>query len=362
MRSVFSLLKIAVFAGVVAAPLTALAINGPALPYGQKPPPEFPTFRSVVQGKSGALDKFGEAVLDRSPITEAAIKIRNFSVYTANLTDTDRIIFGRNGWLFYKEELSCLDPKQLSTALDQVDAMIEAAKEGGIELIVSVSPDKGSIYPEKMHPLARPYWACKLRDNRIWRDALARHPNIVDHAVPILAEKEREPRAKLFFETDTHWTTLGASWALRQLIGVASHQKDIRLPNPRLTGEMAAKPTDMANQMLLLPGRESYDKIDMTTEAGLAQLAGVQKRKTVMIHDSFYQVLAESVAPNFPGASDFHLESDAEKYPTAIADAERVIVNSVERAFVSRVLNGTMSPNSPLAHAIQNRRNNKKQD
>jgi hypothetical protein len=362
MRSVFPLLKIAVFAAVVAAPLAALAIGGPVLPYGQKPLPEFPTLRAVVQGKSGALDKFGEAVLDRSAMTEAAIRIRNFAAYTANLTDTDRIIFGRDGWLFYKEELSCLDRKQLSTALDQVDAMIETAKAGGIELIVSVSPDKGSIYPEKMHPLARPYWACKLQDNHIWRDSLAQHPNILDHAVPILAEKEREPRAKLFFETDTHWTTLGASWALRQLIGAASHQKDIRLPNPRLTGETSARPTDMANQMLLLPGQESYDKIDMTTEAGLAQLAGVPKRKTVIIHDSFYHMLGESFVSNFPGAADFHLESDVDKYPTAIAGAERVIVNSVERAFVSRVLNGSMGSNSPLVRAIQDRRNSRKQD
>ena len=362
MRSIFSLLKIAVFAAVVAAPLTALAIGGPVLPYGQKPLPEFPTFRAIVQGKSGALDKFGEAVLDRSSVMEAAIKVRNFAAYTANVTDTDRIIFGRDGWLFYKEELSCLDRKRLSTALDQVEAMIEAAKAGGIELIVSVSPDKGSIYPEKMHPLAKPYWACKLQDNRIWREALAQHPNILDHAAPILADKEREPRAKLYFETDTHWTTLGASWAFRQLIGAASHHKDIQLPDPRLTGETAARPTDMANQMLLLPGQESYDKIDMATEAGLAQLAGVPKRKTVIIHDSFYHVLGESFVPNFPGVTAFHLESDIDKYPAAIAGAERVIVNSIERAFVSRVLDGSMSPNSPLGRAIQDRRNSRKQD
>ena len=139
----------------------------------------------------------------------------------------------------------------------------------GIELIVSVSPDKGSIYPEELDPLAKPYWACKPENNRLWRTLLAQHPRIIDHAIPILAEKQHDPHAKLYFTTDTHWTAFGSAFALRQLIGAASHHDYSKLPPPVRTGVMLARPTDMANTMLLLPGMEDFDKVDSSIEVRL---------------------------------------------------------------------------------------------
>ena len=118
MRSVFSFLKIAAFAAVAVAPLTALAVNGAILPYGQKPFAGFPDLVDVIGGEPGDFDKFGEALLDRSPVTETAIRLKNFVAYHgANFIDTDSVIFGRGRWLFYKEELACVSQDKLSAAL-----------------------------------------------------------------------------------------------------------------------------------------------------------------------------------------------------------------------------------------------------
>ena len=348
-----SLLKIAAFVAVIIAPLIALAVNGPIAPYGQKPFAEFPTLVAVRNGQKGSLDKFGEALLDRSPVTEAAIRLKNFAAYYgANFIDTDFVIFGRGRWLFYKEELVCVDREKLAAALNQIDDMIDTAKAAGIELIVSISPDKASIYPEKLDPLAKPYWACKLENNRLWRTLLAQHPRIIDHAIPILAEKQRDPQRKLYFVTDTHWTPFGSAWALQQLIGAAGHSDYSKLPPPVRAGVMLARPTDMGNTMLLLPGTEDFDKVDSSVENKLSVLAGVPERRTVILHDSFYNVIMEWLPPNFPGAAIFHLEGDIAKYPAALTSADRIIVNSVERAFLGRINGGALSWTSPLGLAI----------
>jgi hypothetical protein len=351
----FSIAKIAAFVAIAVAPLAALAIFGAASPYGQKPLAAFPTLASVATGKTGSLDNFGRAVLDRSPATELAILIKNLAGYRAtNYVDTNTIVSGLDGWLFFKEEFACLDAKQLAAGLQQIDSMIQVAKASGLELIVGISPDKGSIYPEKLHPLAHRYWSCKLQNSHLWRSLLAQHPDILDHAVPILAEKERDPKAKLYFYTDTHWTPYGAAWAFRQLIDAASgHRGGIALPDPHRTGEMLERPTDMANQMLLLPGAEAYDKIDMSVEGDLARVANAPMRKTIVLHDSFYYVLRDSLAMNFPGIRFYHLESEIAQYSPVLEDADRIVVNSVERAFLGRTAaGGTLSWQSPLGRAI----------
>jgi hypothetical protein len=360
MRRGWAFLKIAAFVMVATAPVIGLVFGGAVSPYGQKPHARFPDVLRVIEGKRGAFDQVGKAVLDRSPVTEAAIRLKGLIGYGGfDYIDTDRIISGRDGWLFYKEEFSggrCLQAEELSAALDQVGAMIETAGAAGLDLVVGISPDKGSIYPEYLNPLARRYWACKIENSQLWRRLLAKEfGHVLDHAVPLLREKIREPRARLYFKTDTHWTPFGAALALRQVIGAVGQRQSLVLPPPLPTGRTLARPTDMANEMLLLPGAEDYDEIDSTIENRLSQTADIPRRQTVVLHDSFYYVLRPSLSANFPGARFFHLEQDATEYRPLLASAERIIVNSAERGFLSRVSGGTLSWSGPLGQAILDR-------
>jgi hypothetical protein len=350
MSRAVSIVKIAAFLAVMLAPLVTLGLGGAVAPYGQKPLAQFPSIKDALLGVGQSLDRFGKALIDRSAATKQAIILKNLAAYyLGNFVDTETIIFGRDGWLFFKDEFICVNPEQLSSALTHLDDMVDAAKAAGLELIFSISPDKATIYPEYLHPLAKRSWACKPENNRVWRSLLAQHPAIIDHAIPILAEKKRDPDAKLFFKTDTHWTEFGASFAARQVIDAAGSQGV--LPDPRPTGEKRARATDMLNQMLLVPGSESFDTIDMAVESGLAVRAGVPTRRTVVLHDSFYYVLHATLVPNFPQVSFFYID-DVESYRKAIAGAERIVVNSVERVFIARASGGSLSWDGPLGREI----------
>lgn len=244
-----------VFAIVCAAPLAGLIIGGAVLPYGQKPHVPFPRTGEIFEGKPGALDVLGKALLDRSPVTEAAIRVKNWTGYSGiEFVDTTGVISGRDGWLFTKADFNCFGTGATARAAMLASTMIEVAAAAGVDVYVSVSPDKSSIYPEQLLPAARRYWSCKPAATEAMRRALAhRHPHLLDHAISILQEKARDPHAKLYFHTDTHWTPLGAAFALRQLVAAVGDIDVAALPAPRITGK-AARRTDMGNEMLLLFG------------------------------------------------------------------------------------------------------------
>jgi hypothetical protein len=357
MSDVIAAAKNIVFAIVCVAPLLGLVIGGAVLPYGQKAHVPFPRTGAIFEGKPGALDALGKALLDRSPVTEAAIRIKHWAGYGGiEFVDTAGIISGRDGWLFTKSDFDCPGAAAIDRAATAARTMIDLAAAADIELYISVSPDKSSIYPEELLPAARRYWSCKPASAAAMRGALDRgRGRLIDHAVPILQAKARDPRAKLYFHTDTHWTPLGAAFALRQLIAAIAGTGMPALPAPRITGK-AARRTDMGNEMLLLSGDEEFDAIDSAIEEGLADQAHLRGRSTVLLHDSFYLSLRPILAANFIDGAFFSIQDETDApspaLRAALASAGRIVANSVERGFAGRVNDGVLGWNGPLGTAV----------
>jgi len=352
------LLKIALFALVIAAPVAALSF-GVVKPYGQTSEhPKFPALKKLATGQGKVFDSLGEAILHRSAVTVEVIRLRSAIGYQrTHFVDIASIVSGRDDWLFYKGDFrACYDEADTSAALAQLDVLTDLAKSSGLDMTVSISPDKSVIYPEYLHPLAKYYWACKAvarrtLDDRIKIDA----PRVVDHAQVLLAERAQHPDRKLYYETDTHWTPYGAALAFRQLMAALNPSKPYAaLPPPHPTGGLLKHVTDMT-VTLMVPREETADELDRETEARVAAIdAGSSHLKTVVLRDSFYEYLLGELE----GALHykvFHLELDQDKYPAEIATADRLIVNSIERFFIRRILKDELSWDALLAKAILTR-------
>ena len=359
MTRIASKMKIAAFAVIVGAPLVGLVVLGAVAPYGQRLHPEFPTPRALLNGKHGSFDQLGRALLDRSAVTKEAIRLKYaFNNDVTHYVDAELVVSGRGDWLFYKDDFSkqyvCLDEPRMTRDLAQVDVMTDVAAAAGLRMFVSVSPDKSSVYPEYLHPLARGYWACKIESAANLRRLIAAEaPRVIDHGVPLLAEKAASNATNLFFHQDTHWSPLGAALALRQLFAAVLDAPVVPVPPPQTTGEKVLRHTDMGNLMLLLPEQEKYDAVDKGVEERLAQIyAAKPAQKTVMLNDSFYTVARFNDATVFPGIKEFHIDKRDDALTAAVADAEHLIINSVERSFLARIEAGALLWSSGIGRAL----------
>jgi len=352
-------LKIAAFIFIVSAPLLALVLLGAVAPYGQRAHPDFPAFRALVNSKYGAFDQLGRALLDRSAVTKEAIRLKyrlNYDV--SRYVDTDLVVSGRGDWLFYKDDFSkkfvCLDEARMARNLAQVDVMTDLASAAGLRMFVSISPDKASVYPEYLHPLARRYWECKNQAAPLLRRLIATHaPRIIDHGAPLFAEKARTNATNLFWHQDTHWSPLGAALARRQLYEAVLGAPAEPVPPPQLTGEIRARETDMGNLMLLLPNTEQYEAVDAGVEEQLSAIYAARPAvNTVLVADSFYTVARFNDPAVFPGLKEFHIDKSDDALFAAVTNADHLIVNSVERSFLARIEGGGLAWPNAIGRAV----------
>ncbi len=348
-------LKILLFVCVVVAPLAGLAVLGEVPSYGQSPHPAYPSVNAVLHAEQGALDALGAALLHRSPATTRAIGFKNWLAYdVVGFIDDRNVVSGRGDWLFYHPELEpCFDRRRASRSAAQIDAMTQVAGAAGLRMVVSMSPDKATIYPEQMHPLTERYWHCKASTSKALREALRQEaPELIDHTPTILAAKERSPQQQLYFHKDTHWTRYAGVLALRDTLAAVLHRSVAELPPPGTTAVMDEHTPDLSAAMLLLPGSERVAHVDGRIEATLPKVSASQK--TVLLRDSFYGVVIDDLRRLFTGVKQFSSATAGMRQP--LLTAKLLVVNFVERNFIARTAKaGPFSWTSHMGRGIARR-------
>jgi len=359
MRRIVEVIRIAVFMAFLSGPILACVFFKLGTPYGRDFTP-FPLLTAVANLDPAGRLTLVEAVLDRSIVKRSAIYLHNRLLYDGlRYIDTKDVISGLDGWLFFKPEFwagECLGETYFASALAKVDGMTDLAEAAGLQLVFAVSPDKSSIYPEKLHPLARIYWNCKAENGILWRGiAKSVAPRLLDHAEPILNYKLKDPSHLLYFPTDTHWTPIGSALARRQLVAALSRRDPAGLPQPHTASLRHVRSTDLRDGMLLLGRTSVVNGLDPTPEAQLAGLSrSLDLGTTVYLYDSFVGVFPNEYRALFPPAQFFQMNED---YATALRTADTTIVHPVERHFFHFLHDGGVL--TPVFEAIV-RRNREK--
>ena len=117
-------------------------------------------------------------------------------------------------------------------------------------MVLTMSPDKSTIYPEALSATVRGYWKCRIDNGAALRRLIKQElPELIDHTEPLLAEKARHLDIPLYYVTDTHWTQYGGAVALRQLL--AAVYPEARIPALRLSSATTMQTADLANMLLL---------------------------------------------------------------------------------------------------------------
>lgn len=352
------------FALITAGPVLALVAFDAVPPYGS-PHPGFPALSLAAMGEKGTLDGFGEAILHRSSATVWAIQAKNYtSYYGFGFINMDFVVSGSDGWLYYKEEFRggrCLEASEVSGPLAQIDVMREMAEVGGLRMVVSLSPDKSTIYPEHQTIFTRQYWGCKTQNARLLRQTMAiEAPRIVDHLEPLLAEKSRNPTVNLYYLTDTHWTLYGAFIALHQLVEELGPDAP-SMAVPKISDTMVAMWADILNNGLLLPYKEiTRNPEPVRFQNKMKSTEPITHKKVIIIHDSFYYFIMPQIREIFPRLvelqfTNHYAPSDTNTVYQSISSSDILIVNSVERFFLERINHGGFSWQGSIGQAILRR-------
>lgn len=171
-------------------------------------------------------------VQERFGFREALLDINARLRYALRSPTTDRVIFGRNGWLFLSDDAVFQQSMGLRMRVPLVTQLADTAldlqrelRKRGAALVVAVPPNSQSINREDL-----PGWA-KVGNVRTEYDVLqeallARHIPFADLRALLRDEQASE---EVYLKTDTHWNNHGALLsynAVMQAAGLADWQLD----------------------------------------------------------------------------------------------------------------------------------------
>jgi hypothetical protein len=171
--------------------------------------------------------RFDAAFSDRFRGRNALIALEHAIVVLGfDTSPGGNVVIGKDDWLYFAGEDGHAIDRHLRGTLPFTDAQVDALAAElerrrawlaarGIAYVVTVAPDKGTIYPEHLprwvHVMSTPTPLARVGQ------ALARNPALryVDLRAPLREAKAREP---VYYRTDSHWNYLGAIVAYRAIM------------------------------------------------------------------------------------------------------------------------------------------------
>jgi len=190
----------------------------------------------------GFPQAFEQALADRFGGRQTLLEFHNRArIRLFGAPASSNVMVGRDGWLYFLGEDGTAFDRYYRGTLTVSDAQLHAVvaefkrrsaflAANGIAYVVTIAPDKSTIYAEHL-----PSWATQLASrtplDRLV-DAIRADGSLrfVDVREPLRTAKSRE---RVYFETDSHWNLLGAAVAYRELMR-------------EVAGALAPRPVDIA--------------------------------------------------------------------------------------------------------------------
>ncbi len=237
----------------------------------------------------------------------------------------NRIIVGKEGWLFYSKDEKYLADRGLDpfsdADLNAWQELLEKRRkwftDHGYPFLVVIPPDKQTIYPEFLPDrFAKPPTPSRL-DQLISRLRQTHSPVQILDLRPALWEAKRH--RQIYFKTDSHWNDYGAYTAYRVILDAVQRT----LPNRKLIPQTladfvtvsATHSGDLAQDLdlyfeyheqttLLVRGDLYADPDRLKTLFAHTYTDGPDRHapRLLMYNDSFAASLMQFLAPNFSRA------------------------------------------------------------
>jgi alginate O-acetyltransferase complex protein AlgJ len=227
------------------------------------------------------------------------------------------IIMGKDGWLFYPKEprnfladrnLDPFTPAELDIWQRMLEQRYKFLADHGIKFIVTIPPDKQTVYPELLPPDFSAVGPRSRLDQLIDRLRETNSPVQILDLRPILAQAKQTRR--IYFKTDTHWNDYGAYAAYPVILDAVNRAlPGVHLVPQPLSDFVPSTTTHSGDLAFFLNMYYEYQE-DWPTLTRKVPFPAVDVSQTTtgsdahapslfMIHDSFSRSLYQLIGPNF---------------------------------------------------------------
>lgn len=130
----------------------------------------------------------------------------------------EKVILGQDDWLFYNETLAdftgedLLTDREVYNIVHNLKLMQWSVQTQGASFMVTICPDKNSIYPEKMD---KKYLQGEKKNLELFAEAMAE--NNIPYA-DISSELQLKKGKMIYYQRDSHWNQTGALYGYNQLM------------------------------------------------------------------------------------------------------------------------------------------------
>ncbi len=341
--SILKVIQLVLFAAFAAAPIGWILVYGPAQPYEQRAQTGMPDPMLTIAPEGEAREQLADAIFERSDLRRMAISTKNTLMFEAlGFADADEVVSGAPGWLFYKPEIASWTCPQLDANRRDIEAVVmlgEIAAAAHLPFVLAIAPNKASVERDAVQGRAALLLDCyfETADYLERRLAEANLPSILHHTPLVRALGKT---GDTYFRTDTHWLPVTGFLAAGDLMRRFGRPGFPASFPGNLPLEPRAKPraTDLRRMLLISPD-ETSPVPDLSSEPALSAIAAnrIDGPKTLIVHDSFYAQIGGTLEAMIGNAQLLHIEDNRRQVPEALADTERLIVSTVERALLSRV-------------------------
>ena len=240
--------------------------------------------------------------------------------------------------------------EELKVMLNKLEALAAKCKAQGAEFVFFVAPNKETFYEEYL-PAALRGGDVQTTADQVVAYIKANSDIKVVYAMDALLEvKAKYPHWGLYFDTDTHWNSLGGYIGTRALMAELGIQmEDVSPENVKLDSN--AGPGDISSMIETtesLYEKNSYSvevnstvgiltrEQDFTTEFRY-KTTSANPQKLFMVRDSFCSYMADYIAPNYSESVMMHTNY----FKPEMIDTENpdVVVYEVVERYLGKVMN-----------------------
>jgi alginate O-acetyltransferase complex protein AlgJ len=244
-----------------------------------------------------------------------------------------KVLRGKDGWLYLEGELdrACGTSAEVVDALGRWSDLVELIRASGREVVLVVSPDKASVYPEHL-PDDYPSKDCALEGKeRFWKLLAGRERAGVVQLREDLVRRKARAGDDLYARKDSHWTTLGSLVLVHAVLDRIGG--GVRMGPREIVDKGSAHYQGDLTVLIGAPEPDTRADREIRRVPSARRVPG----RAVLVGDSFSHAPIGQLIQYFEKIEQtLWVTTPVPEIAESIAKSDRVVVQTVEREFVDR--------------------------